>query len=187
MRAVAILTAGFFALGALPSSAPAEKEKEKTKTEGVRIGPATFQAPTTWKRQRPRSRMRTLQYGIPLVKGDKGKAEFVVFYFGGGGGSVEDNLNRWKGQFQDVKKDPKVAKFKVDGMKATTLDISGTYKFKPAPRLPMTTLMKDHRMFCAIVDTPDDGPYFFKLVGPKKTIDAQEKNWNHLLKSGKLK
>ena len=127
--------------------------------------------------------MRLLQYGVPLVEGDQGRAVFVVFYFGRkGAGSVQANIDRWTGMFQDRAGTPKVDTLEVDGMKVTTLDVTGTYKDKPAPFLPQVTLRENYRMLAAVVETGEEGPYFFRLVGPVKSVAAQLENWSNLLK-----
>ena len=52
--------------------------------------------PQGWMQAAPSSRMRALQATIP---GSGGPGELAVFFFGpGGGGGVDANLERWKGQ-----------------------------------------------------------------------------------------
>lgn len=161
-------------------------EEKAEKTEEVGIGPVVYQIPASWQRQRPSNQMRAVQYGIPPAEGDKAKVEMIVFYFGGGGGGVKENLDRWVGMFQDKEEKEKIDKFEADGMTITTLDVTGTYKDKPAPFLPDFELRKDWRMLASVVESPD-GPYFFRMVGPKNTIKEQEKNWEKMLKSAKKK
>ena len=55
-------------------------------------------APPGWKSEPPRP-MRAATYTVPRVSGDESDGEVVVNYFGEGqGGSVEANIERWKGQ-----------------------------------------------------------------------------------------
>ena len=61
--------------------------------------------------------MRKAQY-------KNGKTEIVVFYFGAGsGGSVEANINRWLGQFNEPKEklSAKVEKKKIKSDTITTV------------------------------------------------------------------
>jgi hypothetical protein len=160
----------------------AEKE-----TEAVKIGPVTYQIPATWQRQQPTNTMRIAQFGVPLADGDSGKVEFIVFYFGGQGGSAEDNIKRWAGMFEDVQGEKKVNKMEVGALKITELDIAGTYKDKPFPMSDTFTPRKDYRMLAAVVETPDDGPYFFRFVGPAKTIKGEEEAWKNMLKTAATK
>lgn len=160
-----------------------QQSKPAIKREKVRIGPATYDIPTTWKRERSKSEMRVVQYGLPAANGDNGKTEFVVFYFSGQGGGVEENLKRWRGMFQDSKDDGKTDRFTAGELKITTLDISGTYLDRPTPFAPEATPRKNYRMLNAVIETPNDGPYFLRLVGPKKSVEEQLDNWKHMLKT----
>jgi len=56
----------------------------------------------------------------------------IVYYFGGGGGSVDANLQRWTSQFQSTK-DPVRTTATVNGLKLTSLDVSGTYVAEMRP------------------------------------------------------
>jgi len=55
-------------------------------------------APSGWKPETPRP-MRAATYTVPATAPDSASAECVVYFFGSGqGGSVQANLDRWKGQ-----------------------------------------------------------------------------------------
>src|ERR1017187_2197942 len=61
-----------------------------------------WSAPSGWTSQ-GRTSMRAATYVLPAVPGDEGTAECVVYFFGvGQGGSVEANIDRWKGQFTEL-------------------------------------------------------------------------------------
>lgn len=162
---------------------PEEADKEKPPTEVVSIGPVKYEVPKAWKRQAPSNTMRVAQFGIPLADGDQGKVELTVFYFGPDqGGSVDQNIKRWLGQFKPLSEKEKVEKFDVEGLKITQLDASGSYEYKPFPAAPEGELMENWRMLAAVVETPDDGPFFFRMVGPANTIKAQEEAFTAMLK-----
>lgn len=157
---------------------------EEPATEKVKIGPVEYVVPKTWKRQAPSNSMRAAQFGIPLAEGDSGKVEMTVFYFGPDqGGSVDDNIKRWLGQFKPLDGKEKVESIKVGELKITLFDAKGTYDFKPFPAAPKGELMKDWRMLASVVETPNDGPYFFRMVGPAKTIGAQEGAFLQMMKT----
>ena len=91
----------------------------------------TFTAPAGWKTVPTSSSMRVGQFAIPKVAGDSQDAEIVVYYFGGSGGTVEANIERWIGQMQQP--DGSASKDKarrdtqtVNGLKVTTVDVSGS-------------------------------------------------------------
>lgn len=142
-------------------------------------GPAeiTWTAPASWKSHPPTTRMRKAQYSLP-GKTDKDAAELAVFHFPGTGGGVQDNLDRWYTQFKqpdgsETKKLAQVKRVTVSGLKITVTYVTGTYL---KPKMPMmmagpTEEIPGQAMLAAIVET-GHGPWFFKAVGPKKTLDA---------------
>src|SRR5262245_24049986 len=97
------------------------------------LGGLKAEAPAAWKEPPASSPMRVKQFTVP---GKGGDAELVIFYFGQGqGGSVEDNLARWKKQFEPpagktIEQASKTETLKLPSTTATLLDLSGTYLFK---------------------------------------------------------
>jgi hypothetical protein len=92
-----------------------------------------------------------------------------VYYFGGGGGTVEANLQRWTSQFQSTK-EPVRTTATVNGLKLTSLDVTGTYVAEMRPGATEHHNKPGFRMRATVVETPK-GPYFIKMTGPLKTID----------------
>jgi hypothetical protein len=123
--------------------------------------------------------MRAATYVIPAASGDSEDGECVVYYFGPGqGGAVEPNIARWIQQFQAPGGGPadklaKRADKTFNGIPVTTLDLTGTYLFKPFPMAPQATPKPGYRMLAAIAEGKD-APVFFKLTAPKRTADAAE-------------
>jgi hypothetical protein len=138
----------------------------------------SWTAPAAWKTAGARP-MRAASYTIPAASGDSEGGECVVYYFGPGqGGSVEANIDRWIQQFQAPGGGPadKLAKRgdkTVNGIPVATLDLTGTYLFKPFPMAPKGTPKPGYRMLAAIAQGKD-APVFFKLTAPKKTADSAE-------------
>ena len=64
------------------------------------ISALTFSAPAGWKPVPTSSSMRVAQFALPRAAGDPADAELVVYYFGGSGGTVEANIERWVGQMK---------------------------------------------------------------------------------------
>jgi hypothetical protein len=158
----------------------------------VELGGLKAEAPAAWKEVEVHSPMRLKQFSVPGKGGDKGgDAELVIFYFGQGqGGSVEDNLARWKKQFEapagkTVDQIAKTEKLKLASTSATLLDISGTYLFKARPMDPGPGEPRPgHRMLAAVLETPK-GSYYLRLVGPEKTVADARKDYVRWLKSFK--
>jgi hypothetical protein len=59
-----------------------------------------YTVPAGWKSIPTTSSMRTAQFALPRAAADTQDAELVVYYFGGSGGTVEANIERWLGQMQ---------------------------------------------------------------------------------------
>ena len=89
-------------------TAPALQGAEKTKK--VAAKDITLNVPTSWKQSPASNTLRTAQFAIPKAEGDKDDAELVVYFFGGAGGGVNANLERWSGQFQPGGKKQKIYK-----------------------------------------------------------------------------
>lgn len=165
------------------TSARSADDPEKTQT--VSAGGVTFQAPASWKAEKPASRMRIVQLKIKHAEGDKDDAELVVFAFPGGAGTVEANLKRWQDQFQDESgAAPKMVTEKRKGknVDATFAEVAGRYVAAVSPGGSEKYDKPGYRLFGAIVETDQVG-YFFKMVGPEKTMKAASANFNALIKS----
>jgi hypothetical protein len=131
--------------------------------------------------------MRKAQYALPKAEGDTEDGELTVFYFGlGQGGSVEANIDRWIGQLSQpdgssTKDKAKTSKKEVAGLPVTLVDASGTYSagmMSPGPPRP------GYRMVAAVVES-SEGPWFFKLVGPEKTIAKWAASFDQFINSFK--
>ena len=147
----------------------------------------TFTAPSTWKSVPTSSSMRIAQYTVPRTAGDTTDAELVVYYFGGSGGTVEANIERWVGQMQQPDGRPSSAVAKrqsrtINGMKVTLVDVPGTYVAEVTPGSPQRHNSPNFHLRAAVIET-SNGPYFIKLTGPTKTIAASEKSFESFLAS----
>jgi hypothetical protein len=143
-------------------------------------------APAGWKKDEATRPMRAATYIVPPAAGDTANAECVVYFFGAGqGGSVEANLERWKGQIvgSDGKPaDAKIAKRTIHGLPVTTIDSSGEYSGMGGPMAASKSVQSNYRLLGAIVEGPD-GNVFIKFTGPAKTIAARQPDFEKLLNS----
>ena len=126
---------------------------------------------------------------VPRAEDDKRDGRLTIM---GAGGSIEANVARWEGQFSQADGSPtkaKVTEETVEDMKVTMVDISGVYvetmggPFSGGKKVENP----DFRVLAAIVQTPESGNYFVKLIGPKATIGANEKAFGEAIKGIKLK
>ena len=150
------------------------------------------EAPASWKMEEPSNKFRAYQFAVPKTKGDADDAELVIFFFGpGGGGSVNDNLKRWKGMFQapegkSIDDVAKVEKMKVGAVDVTYLDVQGTYlsKFPPFDPNAKVTKKENYRRI-GVIFASENGPYFITLTGPGRTVEAAKKDFDNWLKAFK--
>jgi hypothetical protein len=151
------------------------------------FGPIKAKVPAEWTEITPSSSMRKAQYALPKVAGDGEDGELAVFYFGPGqGGSVEANIERWIGQISQPdgsssKDKAKTNKKEIGGMPVTLVDVSGTYSAGMMSNAPPR---QGYRMLAAVAETTE-GPWFFKLTGPEKTIAKWSSSFDQLISSFK--
>jgi hypothetical protein len=140
-------------------------------------------APSGWKTGEARP-MRAATYTISPASGDTASAECVVYFFGSGqGGSVQANLDRWKGQLvtPDGKAaDAKIAKRTIHGMSVTTIDSSGDYTGMGGPMAASKSVQNNYRLLGAILEGPG-GNVFVKFTGPAKTVASNQPRFEQLL------
>ena len=149
-------------------------------------GALKYTAPSGWQTRAASSSMRVAEFVLP-GRDAASSAELVVYYFGGTGGSVDANIERWLGQMQQPDGRPTSAVAAreaktINGLKIALLDVSGTYVAEVKPGATEKHNSPGFRMRTAVVDTPR-GPYFLKLVGPAATIDTWNASVNDFLSS----
>jgi hypothetical protein len=154
------------------------------------IAALTFTAPAGWQTIPTTSSMRVAQYSLPRAAGDTADAELVVYYFGGSGGTVEANIDRWVGQMRQPDGRPSTAVMKrqsrtVNGLKVTLVDVPGTYVAEMTPGATERHNSPNFHLRAAVIET-SNGPYFIKLTGPAKTVAASEKAFESFLSSVKF-
>jgi hypothetical protein len=138
----------------------------------------TFTPPEGWRQSPGSSSMRVAEFALPRAAGDAEDAQLIVYYFGGQGGSVDANIQRWVAQMQQPDGKPVTAakkeSRKVNGLAVTLVDVSGTYVAETAPGAAERHNKPHFRLRAGVVETPS-GPYFIKLTGPEKTVTK----WDH--------
>ena len=150
---------------------PALQGAEKTKK--VVAKDIILNVPTSWKQSPASNNLRTAQFAIPKVEGDKDDAELVVYFFGGAGGGVNANLERWSWQFQPGGKKQKIYKGQSKQGEYYLLDITGVYNKPIGPPINrQTNPTPGYQMMAVVLMIKDKGNYFLKLTGPQKTVAA---------------
>jgi hypothetical protein len=162
------------------------------KSDVVTLDGLKSKVPASWKSQKPSNKFRAYQFLVPKAEGDKKDAELVIFYFGeGSGGTVQDNLKRWKSQFQapegkTIDDVSTVKTMKVGNVELTYLDIHGTYLYKFPPFDPNAKVMRlQNYRNLSVYWASEKGPYFIRLTGPAKTVAQHQKEFDGWLKNFK--
>lgn len=158
--------------------------------EPVEIGGLKSTPPKEWVVEKTTSDMRLAQFKVPKAEGDKEDAELVIFFFKSGSGSEDDNLARQAKGFEPAegkeKVESKTDKVKVGSKEYTVLDLKGTYlsKFPPFAPNPKITKKTDYRQLYVIFKN-DSGEFYFRLLGPAKTVEENKKGFEEFLKNFK--
>lgn len=177
----AALAAGLVAGLALGSPARAD---DKAKTQSVTAGGITFEAPGAWKPVTPSGSMRKAQLKVSPAEGDTNGAEVIVFALPGGAGSIDQNIERWRGQFKGKDGNPPKADVKAvkgkNGLEISRVEMAGHFFPANFPGLPKQADQPNARFIAGVVVTPEAG-YFIRLVGPEKTVNAAQSDFDKLL------
>lgn len=175
-----LCTLALFAL-ALPARA-ADPADGKIK---LADGALELTAPKDWVRKEPKSRIVEHEFAAPFVEGDATDGRITIM---GAGGDVQQNIDRWAGQFTqpngtDSKDVTKVSKKKVNGIEIHVVDIGGTYQDMPGGPFAggKPTPREGYRMLGAIIVAPKIGNYFVKFYGPEKTVTKYEADFGKML------
>jgi gluconolactonase len=163
------------ALALFGSALRGADEKPATKTRQVKAGELALTVPEAWRRNSDVSGSRIAEFAVPPVGDDKESGEFVVFDFGPrGAGSVEDNIDRWVGQFDTAGRTVKTVTGESAQGKYTLVDLAGTYKKSIGPPIQkQTKSLSGWRVMSVIIESKGH-PYYIKIDGPAKTITAIE-------------
>ena len=175
-----------------PGSTATNPQTNSNQSGASTSGDLKFKAPDGWTTEKPTSSMRVAQYKLPKAEGDKEDGTLVLYYFGANaGGGTQANIDRWIGQMQqadgsDSKSKAKTESMTVNGLKVSTVDVTGIYTAEMAPGSQTFHNDSDYRLRAAVIETPK-GNYFVKLAGPVKTIARWDKEYNDYLKSFEFK
>ncbi len=172
---------------------PAEYDLKDLKFD-LAEGRLLLTAPEGWLRKKPATKIVDHEFQVPASEGDERSGRVTVT---GAGGSVEDNIDRWIGQFSQpdgssTKDKTKREKLKVAGQEVTLIDVAGTSPAKP-PFAGGGAERENYRMLAAIVITRQvekkdgkqvekkTGNYFIKFVGPNQTVEDHAEGFKTMI------
>ncbi len=145
-------------------------------------GKLQMSAADNWQKKKPQNNIIEYEFAVPKAEGDENDGRVTMM---GAGGSVEQNLERWTGQFEQPDGGAAKAKIKqekIAGCDVHLLDISGTFKDKP-PFSGTEVKRPGYRMFAAVIVSKDLGNYFVKFYGPQRTVAENEKAFTKMIES----
>jgi hypothetical protein len=148
-------------------------------------GGLSFTAPPAWQARPAASAMRVAEFVVPRAPGDTEDAELIVYFFGGTGGTVDANIDRWIAQMQQP--DGSASKDKarrdaqtINGLKVTMVDVAGTYIAEVRPGATERHNKPNFRLRAAVIEATR-GPYYVKMTGPAKTMAAADADFRTFL------
>jgi hypothetical protein len=167
-----------------PTATPAGPPRDVTpsgETREIVVDGLKMAVPTEWVHTPGAGPMRKAEFTLP---GPGGDVALVVYRFEGGAGSAEQNIERWKGQMTLADgTQPETIALEANGLKLSGVDLRGRFAGQSMPGAPPQPPVDDARLLAVAIEGSGD-PYYFKLVGPAKTIDVWAAAWTELL--GKL-
>lgn len=140
-----------------------------------------YRLPQRWIAEAPSNQMRLAQIRVPALQGS-GADDALLTVTGNIGGTIDENLARWAGQFVSVEEGPYVQKVRVGRLTMHTLFAIGTFN-AAMPGAPAGEPVADTSMRAAIVEGGPAGPVFFKLVGPRSTVEGRKTGWEMFLRN----
>jgi hypothetical protein len=133
---------------------------------GVELAAIRLKAPESWTRNQPRSQFVEAEFALPSAEGDTSDGRLTISV---AGGSVDANLERWRGQFGDgLIRDSQEA-LEVAGTTITVVDFSGTFNDQAGPFAPGVK-REGYRMIGAIIPGSGQQLHFVKATGPEQTL-----------------
>lgn len=174
LAASALATAGCY-----PPPRPANSQTYTDARAIPRVSELVYRAQSGWVEEEPTSSMRIAQFRLP---GD-GAPDATLAVFPGLGGSVQQNLTRWVGQFTqpDGRPSTEVARAgtrRVEGMAVHVLDVTGT--FSASMPGAASGPLEGWRMLGAVIEARD-GLVFVKATGPAATLERWSTSFDAFL------
>src|ERR1051325_4068850 len=185
-----LLLSLMFVFAACSSSASLTKNQNQSNVPAN--GDVHFKVPDGWTTEKPSSNMRVAQYKLPQPDGDPEDASLVLYCFGASqGGGTQANIDRWIGQIEQPdgsasKDKAKTDNLTVNGLKISTVDVTGTYTAEMSPGSGDRHNNANYRLRAAVIETPK-GNYFAKLIGPANTVAKWDQAYTDYLKSFEFK
>jgi hypothetical protein len=151
------------------------RETAVVELDAIRLTP-----PVAWTKTANSSSFVAAEFSLPRADGDSADGRLTIST---AGGSLEANIDRWKGQFKPQPKSMSQEDVEIAGMKAKIVDMSGDFNDQRGPFGP-GELRPDYRMIAAVIPVGDQ-LHFVKATGPQKTIASHATAIQQFIRSAK--
>lgn len=135
----------------------------------------TAPKPATWISHPPARQFSVAEYAVPGRDGyDQARIDVFI-----AGGSIQMNIDRWKGQFRSEDGspvEPKIENLDADDMEITLVEFNGAYRGMGA-----VNFAPDQLFLCAIVQAPA-GQTFVRFVGPSGTVEPNRQAYLEMIR-----
>jgi len=147
----------------------------------------TYTPAPGWQPKAVTSMMRIGEFVLPAADARDEDASLVIYFFGGTGGTVQANIDRWMSQLtqpdgRKTKDTATTSSRLINGLSVTLFDATGTYVAEVAPGATERFNKPDFRLRAAVIQTPG-GPYFIKLVGPTRSVTRWDRQYEAFLQT----
>lgn len=138
--------------------------------------------PAGWVEAASASSFRLATLRLPKVEGDLEDGEMSVANAMGG---EEQNLKRWREQFNPDDPEPVSSKKEVSGIQVTLTEMEGTFKGASGPMAGGSGAPKPGTKLLGAIIRPPKGDQllFFKAWGPKKTMEKWKPSFEEFVSS----
>ena len=126
--------------------------------------------------------MRKATYKVPKHADDPEQPELAISV---AGGAIDANIDRWVAQFDEGAKGTlKKSSRKVGAYDVTIVELTGTFAGNNMPGAPTPAGPKPgFALLAAIVPVDAEARWFFKMVGPAKSVAAAKSDFDALINS----
>lgn len=170
-----VLLVLFFPVGVFAQEAGAVKPAAETQEIVLADGSVLMKVPGHWKKVQPKSNIIEAEFAIEKSEGETANGRVTLSQ---SAGSIQQNIERWYGQFElDGEPGEPVVK-EVNKVKVHIVDLKGTYLDTMGNPGGPAAKRENYRMLAAIIEMPE-GKYFVKCYGPatmmEKNLEAFQK------------
>ena len=170
------------------ASLPAAGFAEGAATRPIELagGALTVAAPGAWQSVTPGSGILEHELSVPAPEGIEAPAARLTMM--AAGGSVEQNVARWVGQFEGTeggadRSGAVIERLKVAGMPVTIVEQQGTYLESAGGPFGPKTPRLGYALRGAIVETGAGTSYFLKLIGPAEAVEPATDDFRQMVES----